>query len=162
MKPLFNYKSLIKVAVIMVVLALIASQMTNTYARESRPKKVEITNWDENPCCDQNNNVPQPTQTLPIGVVKCGETVTIFENHTFNFVIVTVTVSDYCNELDSQITAYRSTSNSTNVTIPDGNTVSGSFTIGRPAEEGKIQLECNGSSGYCLYTLEIDIPDSIF
>ncbi len=38
--------------------------MTNTYAGKSRPKEVEITNWDENQCCEQNqiNNVPQVIQ----------------------------------------------------------------------------------------------------
>lgn len=97
-----------------------------------------------------------------IGVVQCGETVTIYENHTNQYVIVNVIVSDYCSEIDSKITAYRSTTNSTEIIIPDGNTVCSSFVIGREVDEGKIVLECNGNDGYCMYALRIYIPDVIY
>lgn len=97
-----------------------------------------------------------------IGVVQCGETITIYENHTNQYVIVNVVVSDYCSEIDSKITAYRNVASPTEVIIPDGNTVCSSFVIGREIDEGKIMLECNGTDGYCMYALRIYIPDVIY
>jgi len=60
----------------MLVVAFVASQVTDTYARGSsnddenfrdgknhKVRKVEITNWEENPCCEaQKNNIPQVIQ----------------------------------------------------------------------------------------------------
>ena len=76
MNYLLNYKSLIKVAVITIVVALMASQMRETHAqrqhnadnvnvapsvnvyvtnpvnlKNKRPLKVRVTNWEKNPCC---------------------------------------------------------------------------------------------------------------
>ncbi len=50
MKYLLNCRSLIRATIIMVVVVFMALQVTDTNAgRKSR--KVEVTNWDENPCC---------------------------------------------------------------------------------------------------------------
>lgn len=96
------------------------------------------------------------------GVVQAGETVTIYENHTSQYVIVTVIVSDYGAGIDSKITAYRNESNYTDVMVTDGNTICCSFVIGGESNDGKIVLEANGSEGICMYEIQIDIPDIIY
>lgn len=93
MKNLLKCSSLIRVAVVIVLMAFMASQMTDTYARgysnygfkklikkihacnspdceqcnpdgdNDKVKKVEVTNWEENPCCEtQSSNIPQAIQ----------------------------------------------------------------------------------------------------
>ncbi len=89
---------------------------------------------------------------MPIGRVQCGSTIRIYENltGTDTATTVAVTVSDYCRNDDSKLELV-GTSTSTFVTIPDGNTITRSFSNQHP-----IDLKCNGSNGYCIYMIEVD------
>lgn len=103
-----------------------------------------------------------PTAPNQIGVVQCGETVTIYENHApvsnnVSF-MVTVTVSDFCGGLDSRLTGIKRSQDDPpiNVTVPDGSTTTASFAIRNVFSGGKIELECIGDSGegFCIYKIE--------
>ncbi len=86
---------------------------------------------------------------LPIGTVQCGNTIRIFEDFVGSSTTITVTVSDYCAGDDSVLESV-GTSTSTFVTIPDGNTITRSF------PNLPIELQCNGSNGFCIYVIEVD------
>jgi hypothetical protein len=90
---------------------------------------------------------------LPIGTVQCGNTIRIYEDFAVDVgssTMTTVTVSDYCDGDDSVLESV-GTSTSTFVTIPDGNTITRSFPKQLP-----IELQCNGSNGFCIYVIEVD------
>lgn len=91
-----------------------------------------------------------------LGMVQCGQTVTIYENSSNVNLTVTATVSDFCTGLDSRLTGiWGGGSIPIDITINDGNTITASFEISRNAGN-KIELECIGDSseGFCIYKIE--------
>ena len=179
----------------MVVVAFMASQMTDTYAKENQGNpqildnlqqhdtdvKADIVTHDGYMTTEHNalaaileavlascengdgNGGATASASVPqLGTVKCGETVTIYENHaTVNnnvSFMVTVTVSDFCRGLGSRLTGIRRSQDDPpiNVTVPDGSTITASFAIRNTFSGGKIELECIGDSGegFCIYKIE--------
>ncbi len=100
----------------------------------------------------------EPTAPNQIGVVQCGQTVTIYENSANTDLIITVTVSDFCTGSDFRLTGlWEGGSPPIDITITDGNTITTSFRISANVGN-KIELECLGDSGkgFCIYKIDVD------